>query len=454
MKTDPPENLIPEALSSEQAEQSIISIVLGWQAAVESIEFLKPEHFSKPYTRAIYTELLKQINDGKGASVTTLHDAVHSVISLEDLHAIAQSHDFSAGGVVRLAQTVVDRARARQLHAVAAAIGEMAFETTPIAGRIDRAQAEIAKLQTVEDDGDWVDAYSAALRHTAVLERRESGEDRGITTGLTDLDEYLDGGMQRGSLIVFGARPSMGKTAIALTIALHAAETHHVGFLSMEMSEADIMDRQTAVLGRLSMSAIKRPKKALDFSRVLDSVELAKSRKFFFSDKGGLNILQVRSKARALKRRHGLDVLVLDYIGLMSGLDSRQPRAYQIEEISRGLKALAKELDIVVLCLAQVNRNSTERANPIPGLSDLRDSGAIEQDADVVAFIHRPIMTDPTKTDFANYGVLRIAKNRQGRCGDVHLHYEGEQTRFTAWGGPPPTESRASPPAKGFRGKA
>jgi replicative DNA helicase len=454
MKTDAPDSRMPASLSSEQAEQSIISIVLAWPSAVESIEFLTPAHFSMGYTRAVYAELLKQIGDGRGVDLFALHGAVSSIISLEDLHAIAKSHDYGAGGVVRLAHVVVDLARARQLHAVAATIGELAFEATPIDSRIDRAQAEIAKLQAVEDNEDWVDAYSAALRHTEVLERRESGEDRGIATGLADLDEYLDGGMQRGNLIVVGARPSMGKTAIALTIALHTAETHTTGFLSMEMSEADIMDRQTAVLGRLSMSAIKRPKKGLDFSRVIDSVELAKTRKFFFSDKGGLNILQVRSKARALKRRQGLEVLVVDYIGLMSGLDARQPRAYQIEEISRGLKALAKELDIVVLCLAQVNRNSTERSNPIPGLSDLRDSGAIEQDADVVAFIHRPIMADPAKTEFATYGVLRVAKNRQGRCGDVHLHYEGEQTRFSAWAGTPPTESRPGPSAKGFHGKA
>lgn len=451
MKAEQPGNLLPEALSSEQAEQSIISIILGWEPAVESIEFLRPEHFSKDYTRAIFAEILKQIEDGKGVDLLTLHEGVKSIISLQDLNAIAQSHDYTkGGGIVRLAHLVLDRSRARQLHAVSDVIAGLAFEQGPIAERVDRAQAALAGLETTEDSDEWVDAYSAALRHSEVLERRESGEDRGIVTGLHDLDEMLDGGMQRGNLIVVGARPSMGKTAIALTVALHAAESYPVGFLSMEMSESDIMDRQTAVLGRVSMSSIKRPKKGLDYARVVDAVELAKSRKFFFSDKGGLNILQVRSKARALKRKHGLDLLVVDYIGLMTGLDTRQPRVYQIEEISRGLKTLAKELGIVVLCLAQVNRNSAERASQIPGLHDLRDSGAIEQDADVVGFIHRPIMTNPAKTELTNYGILRIAKNRQGRCGDIHLHYEGEQTRFTAWGGPIPSESSERPTTKGF----
>ncbi len=171
-----------------------------------------------------------------------------------------------------------------------------------------------------------------------------------------------------------------------------------------------------------------------------DSVERAKTLRWFVSDKSGLNILQVRSKARQLKRKHDLDVLIVDYIGLMSGLDPKQSRAYQIEEISRGLKGLAKELGIVVLCLAQVNRGGVERVGQVPALQDLRDSGAVEQDADVVGFIHRPIVANPDAgQQFENYALLRVAKNRQGRTGDVHLFYHGQFTSFESWGGPVPT---------------
>jgi replicative DNA helicase len=135
----------------------------------------------------------------------------------------------------------------------------------------------------------------------------------------------------------------------------------------------------------------------------------------------------------------------------MSGLDSKQNRAYQIEEISRGLKALAKDLGIVVVCLAQVNRAAAARGNNPPGLHELRDSGAIEQDADVVAFIHRPIMENPdVGPEFINYGVLRVAKNRQGRCGDVNLFYQGEYTKFSSWSGSAPAKSKAKQPTKGF----
>ena len=217
------------------------------------------------------------------------------------------------------------------------------------------------------------------------------------------------------------------------------------------MPHNDVRDRQAAILSSASISHIKRPAKGLDYSRIVDGVERSKALKFYVSDKSGLNILQVRSKARALKRRYGLDVLVVDYIGLMSGLDSKQSRAYQIEEISRGLKALAKDLGIVVLCLAQVNRAAAARGNNPPGLHELRDSGAIEQDADVVAFIHRPIMENPDAGEqYRNYGLLRVAKNRQGRCADVNLFYQGEYTKFDSWAGPAPSKLTTAPTTRGF----
>jgi replicative DNA helicase len=211
-----------------------------------------------------------------------------------------------------------------------------------------------------------------------------------------------------------------------------------------------VRDRQAAILSRAPIGAIKRPHKGLEYDRIVDGVERAKTLRWFVSDKSGLNIMQVRSKARALKRRQSLDVLMVDYIGLMSGMDSKQPRAYQIEEISRGLKGLAKDLDIVVVCLAQVNRGGVERVGQVPGLQDLRDSGAIEQDADVVAFIHRPIEAQPELGEnFRNYALLRVAKNRQGRTGDVNLFYHGQYTSFESWSGPAPQKGIGSQ-SKGF----
>jgi len=238
----------------------------------------------------------------------------------------------------------------------------------------------------------------------------------------------------------------MGKTALAMTIGLSMSADYCVAMLSMEMSHSEVQDRMVAVLGHLSLSAIKRPKfgTGLQWDRVTDAVEKGRPLNFFVSDQGGLNINQVRSKARNIKRLHGLHVLIVDYIGLMSGLDSKQQRAYQLEEISRGLKTLAKELGIAVICLAQVNRKVEERVDHTPNLSDLRDSGAIEQDADVVIFVHRPIQSRPDiGEEWQHYAKASVAKNRNGRCGHLSLGYIGEQTRFTNWSGEPPTRKTA-----------
>jgi replicative DNA helicase len=174
---------------------------------------------------------------------------------------------------------------------------------------------------------------------------------------------------------------------------------------------------------------------------------------WFATEQPSLTINQVRVKARQLKRQKGLSVLVVDYIGLMNGSDPKMPRAYQLEEISRGLKSLAKELEIAVICLAQLNRKVDERGDKPPTLSDLRDSGAIEQDADVVMFLHRPVQVDPDLGgDWKHYAKLHVAKNRQGRSGVVvDLSYIGEQTRFANWSGPAPVVKVRNAPTKGMK---
>lgn len=437
---------------SQELELGIISILMNFNSAIDEVcDVLKPEHFANDFNRMIYVEVASQIGKGQSCDVLTVYDALRErEVDLQVLNEVSQYHAHSSGSIGRLVKALTDRYKEAQLGQLSHVIADLAGQSGPIGDRIDKAQAELSKLSDTGDADEWVDAFEAAIQHIDLLDKRESGEIVGIATGLHDLDELLDGGMQRGNLVVIGARPAMGKTALAMTLSLQVARNHNVGFLSMEMPHADVRDRQIAILARVPMSHIKRPKKGLEYDKVVDAVESSKHLKFRVSDKSGLNIIQVRSKARALKRRKGLDVLVVDYIGLMNGLDSKQSRAYQIEEISRGLKSLAKELDIVVVCLAQVNRGVTERANAVPGLQDLRDSGAIEQDADVVAFIHRPIAANPDlPPEFLHYGLLRVAKNRQGRIGDVHMFYEGEFTRFSGWEGMPPSQGVAKQSAVG-----
>lgn len=233
-------------------------------------------------------------------------------------------------------------------------------------------------------------------------------------------------------------------TAMAMTIAMHMAGTHGVEFLSMEMSKEELSDRALSVLGRIDLGDIQRPPKdpsSTFWRSVSEAAEEAAGKKLYVDDQGGLMLAQVRAKARAAKRKRDIGVLVVDYLQLMPGTDPKQNRAYQLEEVTRGLKALAKELGIVVIALAQVNRRVDARADSMPTLSDLKDAGALEQDADIVLFIHRPIHSNPgLPVEFAHYAKAFVAKNRQGRTGVVSLAYVARETRFCDWNGPPPVE--------------
>ncbi|MDR2333720.1 MAG: AAA family ATPase [Burkholderiaceae bacterium] len=446
---------VPEAqaLSAPTCEAAVLSILVSFPDVLDSVgDRLHAECFTVAENRLMYTTIVAQISAGRGCDVVSLMQALQGQVEPQYIHAVTTSHDYGARGLKAHVDTLVDLHQARALYGASFKLAELAHGEGPIAERIDQAQAAVQALEVQGGEDEWVDAYTAAVEHTELIEKRHEGAITGIATGLHDLDEMLDGGLVRGNLIVIGARPAMGKTALAMTVGLSMATHCSVGMLSMEMPHSDVRDRQAAILGRISIGDIKRPGRGqgLDYSRVSDAVERSRSLKWFVSDRSGLNIQQVRSMARKLKRTRGLDVLIVDYIGLMEGLDRKQPRAYQIEEISRGLKGLAKELDIVVICLAQVNRGAAEKAMQPPGLHELRDSGAIEQDADVVAFIHRPVAANPSLSgDWANYALMRVAKNRQGRIGDLHLFYRGETTTFEQWEGGPPTLAPIATPARG-----
>ena len=429
---------LTEGYGTRDSEKSIVSILLNYPESLQDCDRLSADYFLTTKYREIFTEIRNQAS--AGYDVVTIAQSIPH-ISVASVHEISRYNDHSARSLTRHVNILIDSHKSRKLYGIADLVQTLAFDKSPIQERIDKVSSALMELEDKEDFGEWVDAHESAIKHLDLIEQREAGTIVGMASGIGDFDELLDGGFQRGHLVVIGARPSMGKSAIALTVGLHMAQEYSVGFISMEMSRSDVSDRQAAILGGISISDIKRPKRGLQYDRLVDSVERSKSRNFYVVEQGGLNILQVKAKAKALKRRKGLDVLIVDYIGLMSGLDSKVSRAYQIEEISRGLKTLAKELDIVVICLAQVNRGAAEKGNTPPGLHDLRDSGAIEQDADVVGFIHRPIMAQPDLgSEWKDYALLRVAKNRQGRTGDVHLYYLGEQTKFGAWGGEPPSK--------------
>ncbi len=437
-------NLEAAGLESVEAEQSVLGGLLLHNAALDRISSLRPDHFSRQEHRAIFGELQAQISAGRTADVITIFERLQAA-GLDDkvgglmyLNSLVQSVP-GASNIGRYAAIVIERSKARALRDVGArAVGIAQDASTPVDQRIERMAAELATLMQATASREPVALAHALAGHMGVLEARYEGRVRVIPTGLAAVDGLFGGGLRPGNLVIFGARPSMGKTAMGLTIALHMAKTTPIGFLSMEMSAEELNDRTLACLGRVDLADVQRPAEAKgDFwDRVTEAAQSASDLSLFVDDQGGLNLAQVRMKVRSLKRQHGVGVVVVDYLQLMQSRDDTQHRAYALEEICRGLKALAKELDIVVIALAQVNRRV---GDGLPGLSDLKDSGAIEQDADAVMFIHRPIQLNPTLgKEFAPYARMFVAKNRQGRTGVIPLSYAGAQTRFFDWSGPEP----------------
>ncbi len=448
---DADENRLPPY--AIEAEEAILGGLLLENAAWDVVgDMLVARDFYRHEHRVVFEVLATLLNACKPADVVTVWQRIKTLghadqVDMATLNALAQ-YVPSARNLRRWAEIVRECSLSRRLVLVGDEISSLGFDTAmSFDDRLEFATSKLMALECTAPKDEWVSAMAGMVSHLEVLESRAEGKVTAWATGLDDLDDVLEGGVHPGALVIVAARPSMGKTALALTVGLHMAQTYVVGMLSMEMPHSELNDRMTAMLGRVSMSAVKRPAfgSGLQWDRVVDGTTKAQSLRWYASDQGNLTINQVRTKARNLKRLHGLNVLIVDYIGLMAGVDPKQNRAYQLEEISRGLKTLAKELDICVLCLAQVNRKVEERSEHAPVLSDLRDSGAIEQDADVVMFIHRPIQQKPElAAEWEHYAKLTVVKNRQGRCGVMHLSYQGDQTRFGNWAGPPPSNKGVS----------
>lgn len=445
-----------------QAEAGVIGGLLLDNAAWERIGDLEADDFYRAENRLVFGALAALIRSGKTADAITVYEYLERAGQGEEcgglpyIASLAQTV-FGASNVRLHAEIVRENAIRRRLIATADEISQASFnlEGRTVEALLDEAQQKVTAIgQSAGQRSEWVSAYDGMVAHTQVLEQRAAGKLQAWPTGLSDLDEYLEGGLLPGNLVIVGARPSMGKTALGMTIGVHMAHERGVGMLSMEMSHLEVNDRLTAMLGGVSLSSVKRPKKGngLEWSRVVEGVEHAKALRFHVDDQAALTINQVRTKARKLRRSSGIDVLVVDYIGLMASLNTKESRNIQLGEISRGLKTLAKELQICVLCLAQLNRKAEERADSMPQMSDLRDSGEIEQDADVILFIKRPIMAQPDLgPEWKHYAKLAIAKNRQGRCGVIDLAYIGDQTKFSSWGGPAPRKLVAEPKSRGMQ---
>lgn len=417
---------------SLQAEQSVIGALLLDNDAIDRMGDLRAEHFYRGDHRVIFAEILAQVSAGKACDVISLHVAIGDRIedSLPYLNSMAQNTPSSAN-IGRYASIVRDRAMKRGLIALGNEFADLGATSAEDAGvLVDRASSKLEKLAEARIRQEPVRAAEELAAHVEELQNRLDGKGvKAISTGFPDVDKRLSGGMRPGELIVLAARPKMGKTAFALNLAANIAEDRSVLVLSMEMPKAQLHDRNLANLGHIPLSGLLQPSELTDsdWSGLTRAIQKIEALNLFLDDQGGLRLLDVRMKAKQTKRRHGLDVMVVDYLQLMEG--DGDNRNAQIEGITRGLKALAKELGIAIVLLSQLNRELEKRPNKRPQPSDLRDSGAIEQDADVVIFLYRDEVYNPDSMDRGTCEV-DIALCRQGAPGRVALTYIGEQTRF------------------------
>jgi replicative DNA helicase len=418
---------------STVAEQSVIGALLLDARAFDRIGMLRDEHFYRDDHRRIFRHIARLAAAGATVDVVTVSESIERAHESEQTGGLAYLGEIanstpSAAAIKSYAELIVDRWRERQLMAAGDAIAALALEPGEAKDKVERAQALLSGLEQASPKRYAVTLQAALSRVIDRMQAVADGEAPGLPTGLTGLDHKL-GGLRAGTVIVIAARPSMGKTALALGIAEHvAAELGPVQVFSMEMPAEDLAVRSLARASSVSVEKLTRGgMEDDDWSYITAGLGSLHSLPVFIDDNPALTLAEIKGRAREMKRKHGLVLLVVDYLQLAEG--HGETRSQQVGEISRGLKGLAKELGIPVIALSQLSRKVDDRPNKRPMLSDLRDSGEIEQDADVVIFIYRDEVYNPDSPD-AGIAELLIRKNRQGAIGDVRTAFMGERTLF------------------------
>ncbi|HEY2976526.1 MAG TPA: replicative DNA helicase, partial [Burkholderiaceae bacterium] len=432
---------------SIEAEQSVLGGLLldnlAWDRAADLLsesDFYRYEH------RLIYSAIASLVGGNKPADVVTVHEHLQSLGNAADcgglvyLNALAQSVP-SAANMRRYAEIVRERAVLRKLIGASDEIATQAFnpQGKPVSQILDEAESRIFQIgeEGARSRQGFVGMDKLVVELIdRVTELHENGAEEvtGVRTGFYDLDRYT-AGLQKGDLIVLAARPSMGKTALALNIAEHVTVREELPVLvfSMEMGASQLALRMVGSLGRIDQQHLRTGAlKDDEWTRLTEAVDQLGKVSLFIDETPALNPAELRARARRMARQFGgtLGLIVVDYLQLMSGSSgSDENRATELGEISRGLKALAKELQCPVMALSQLNRSVESRNDKRPLMSDLRESGAIEQDADVIMFIYRD---DYYNKDSKEPGIseLIIGKQRNGPVGTLKLTFLKPLTRF------------------------
>lgn len=433
---------------SVEAEQSVLGGLLLENDALDKIaDLLRPSDFYRHDHRLIYQHISSLIENNKPADIVTVAESLErsaelsAVGGLAYLGALAQNTP-TAANIRRYAEIVRERAVMRSLVEVGSSIAESAYNPQ---GRdaqqlLDEAEAKIFQIAEggKRSSEGFVDIKvllpQVADRIDYLYQRENQGNVTGVATGFHDLDEKTSG-LQPGDLIIVAGRPSMGKTAFSLNIAENIAldSNKAVAVFSMEMGATQLATRMIGSVGRLDQHRMRNGNlEDEDWVRLTTALGKLNDAPVFIDEGAGLSSFDVRARARRLHRQcGGLGLIVVDYLQLMTGSSGKQSenRATEISEISRSLKSLAKELNVPVIALSQLNRGLEQRTDKRPVMSDLRESGAIEQDADLILFIYRDEVYNPDSQDKGTAEII-IAKQRNGPIGRVRLTFMGQFTRF------------------------
>ena len=428
---------MPEAIEMEKKLLSAMmlkeSIVIP---AVASI--LKDEDFYREEHKIIYRALLKSYNEGTPPDILMVEQKLREAGELERVNRnylfSLINAEFTTSRAEKFAEIIKGKALLRQLIESCDEIIAMAYEEQPsVESILNYAERKVFSVSTKKNQTGFEKIDSIVNNSFNKINYRHNnpGETTGVKTGLIDLDKILNG-LQKSDLILLAARPSMGKTALALNIAVNAAKKGNVvAVFSLEMSKNQLGDRMLSSESGVNSLSLKNgdfPKEDLPY--LVNAADELSNLNLYIDDTAGITLTEMRAKIRRFKQEHGLDLVLIDYLQLMQGGGRQENRQQEISEISRSLKALARELDVPILALSQLSRSVEMRAEKKPQLSDLRESGSLEQDADIVMFLYRDEYYNRNDTGNENIAELIIAKNRNGPTDSKNLQFQKEIMKF------------------------
>jgi len=430
----PPQNI--------EAEQSVLGcLMLDKDAIFQIADILKPADFYKPVHQFIYQAMLKLYERREPIDVLSLSNRLTEKKQLEEIGGHAYLTDLvntvpTAAYVKSYADIVSRKALLRRLIDSAARITQSAFEESEdVEVILDKAEQRIFNVSQKYARQDFILIKPMLAEAFERLDELHKGDGklRGLSTGFYDLDNKL-AGLQKADLIILAARPSYGKTSLALDIGRHIAlhEKVPVGIFSLEMSKDQLVDRLLCNQGQVSLWKYRTGKLSgqgedNDFSRISQAIDVLSQAPIYIDDSSATSVMQMRAMARRLQADQGLGLIIVDYLQLMES--AGESRVQEISNISRSLKGLARELNIPVLAISQLSRAVEARPDQVPRLSDLRESGSIEQDSDVVLFIHRKDRVNPN-TEQKNIVDIIIAKHRNGPIGAIQLYFNEDIVSF------------------------